>query len=110
MCLLWSLFGAYVHPVFTNRLTTTTMLLAVDRHATLKTYPHPTQWTTRLARHRTSKRMRACLEDRRRDHTADRQLDWNTIDYKRQRLSHARAPGSSAPAGKARRESQFRDS
>src|SRR5678815_2464164 len=34
--------GSHVHPVSTNRLTTTTMLLAVDRHAALKTDPHAT--------------------------------------------------------------------
>jgi hypothetical protein len=67
--------GQHVHPVSTNRLTTTTMLFAVYRDATLKTDPHSTQWTTRLTGHRASKRIRACLKNRSGHHAARRHLD-----------------------------------
>src|SRR6185295_18570299 len=39
------LVSSYIHPVLTNRLTTTNLFFKVDRHATFETDSHSTQRT-----------------------------------------------------------------
>src|SRR6185295_14964288 len=101
LCAFCDLFCSHVHPVSASRLATATMLLAVDRDATLETDPHTTQWPTRLACHRTSKCKHTCFQNRRRHHASSRHLDCNAVNDKRDHLRHAPAPAPSAPADKA---------
>ena len=59
--------GLNDHPIPANSLTAATVRRAVDGHATLKTNPHPTEWTTRLPADGPAKRSEARRQYRRSD-------------------------------------------
>src|ERR1041384_1630683 len=102
-----SAIGPHVHPFAANCLTTATVLLLVNRHTTLETNPHTTQWPTWLTTRGATKCIYACFQNCRRNHTARGHRHGNAADHDSHRIRHALAPVSHARAGKAPLGSPF---